>query len=116
MDSKAKSITGSQKTRATARSKLMEEAKRIGKALEALRLDFDSTNDRFSENVQEGNKDTFDTWQFLFADVHNCTLWLPESRSDMNLWLQNPPGKRCMFQVVPRMIFFTQFYSNDSLK
>ena len=104
-DSKAKSITGSQKTRATARSKLMEEAKHIGEALEALRLDFDSTNDRFSENVREGNKDTFDAWQFLFADVHNCTRWLPESRSDMNLRLQNPPGKRCMFQVVPRMIF-----------
>jgi len=115
-DSKAKSITGSQKTRATARSKLMEEAKRIGKALEALRLDFDSTNDRFSESVREGNKDTYDAWQFLIADVHNCTRWLPESRSDMNLRLQNPPGKRCMFQVVLRMIFFTQFYSNDSLK
>jgi len=115
-DSKAKSITGSQKTRATARSKLMEEAKRIGNALEALRLDFDSTNNQFSENVREGNKDTFDAWQFLFADVHNCTRWLPESRSDMNLRLQNPPGKCCMFQVVPRMILITQFYSNDSLK
>ena len=104
-NSKAESSTDSQKTRATARSKLMEEAKRIGEALEALHLDFDSTNDRFSENVREGNKDTFDAWQFLFADVHNCTRWLPESTSDMNLRLQNPPGKRCMFQVVPRMIF-----------
>ena len=104
-NSKAESSTDSQKTRATARSKLMEEAKRIGEALEALHLDFDSTNDRFSENVREGNKDTFDAWQFFFADVHNCTRWLPESTSDMNLRLQNPPGKRCMFQVVPRMIF-----------
>ena len=109
-NSKAQSSTDSQKMRATARSKLMEEAKHIGEALEALRLDFDSTNDRFSENVREGNKDTFDAWQFLFADVHNCTRWLPESRSDMNLRLQNPPGKHCMFQVVLTMIFLTQFY------
>jgi len=94
----------------------MEEAKCIGEALEALRLDFDSTNNRFSENVREGNKDTFNAWQFLFADVDNCTGWLPESRSDMNVQLQNPPGKCCMFQVVPRMILITQFYSNDSLK
>ena len=116
MNSKAESSTDSQKTRATARSKLMEEAKYIGEDLEALRPKFDSTNNRFSESVREGNKDTYDAWQFLIADVHNCTRWLPESRSDMNLRLQNPPGKRCMFRVVLRMIFFTQFYSNDSLK
>jgi len=115
-NSKAESSTDSQKTRATARSKLMEESKRIGNALEALRPKFDSTNNRFSENVREGNRDTFDAWQFLFADIHNCTGWLPESRSDMNLRLQNPPGRRCMFQVVPKMILITQFYSNDSLK
>jgi len=116
MNSKSQSSSESQKTRTTARSKLMEEVKRIGEDLRALRLDFDSTNNRFSENVREGNKDTFDAWQFLFADVHNCIGWLPESRSDMNLRLKNPPGKRCMFQVVPRMIFLTQFYSNDSLE
>ena len=115
-NSKAQSSSESQKTRTTARSKLMEEAKRIGEDLRALRLDFDRTNNRFSENVREGNKDTFDAWQFLFADVHNCTGWLSESRSDMNLRLKNPPGKRRMFQVVLRMIFFTQFYSNDSLE
>jgi len=92
----------------------MEEAKRIGNALEALRPKFDSTNNRFSENVREGNKDTFNAWQFLFADVDNCTGWLPESRIDLRL--QNPPGKRCMFQVVLRMILITHFYSNDSLK
>ena len=116
MNSKSQSSSESQKTRTTARSKLMEEVKRIGEDLRALRLDFDSTNNRFSENVREGNKDTFDAWQFLFADVHNCTGWLSESRSDMNLRLKNPPGKRRMFQVVLRMIFFTQFYSNDSLE
>ena len=50
-NSKAQSSSESQKTRTTARSKLMEEAKRIGEDLRALRLDFDSTNNRFSENV-----------------------------------------------------------------
>ena len=88
-NSKAQSSTESQKMRATARSKLMEEAKRIGEALEALRLKFDNKYNWFLENVRKGNKDTFDAWQFLFADVHNCTCWLPESRSDMNLWLQS---------------------------
>jgi len=109
-NSKAQSSTDSQKTRAAARSKLMEEAKHIGEALEALCPKFDNKYNQFSENVREGNKDTFDVWQFLFADVHNCTCWLPESRSDMNLQLQNPLGKHCMFQVVLTMIFLTQFY------
>ena len=34
----------------------------------------------------------------------------------MNLRLQNPPGQDCMFQVVPRMVFLTQFYSNGSFE
>ena len=112
-DSKAKSITGSQKTRATARSKLMEEAKRIGKALEALRPEFNDTADLFPINTWNDNKAVFTAWEILIADVDNCTGWLPESRSDMNLRLQNPPERRCMFQVVPRMIFLTQFHSNE---
>jgi len=108
-NSKAQSNTDSQKMGAIARSKLMGEAKHIGEALEALRPKFDNKYNRFSENVREGNKDTFDAWQFLFADVHNCAGWLPESRSNMNLRLQNPPGKHCMFQVVLTMIFLTQY-------
>ena len=115
-NSKAQSSTDSQKTRATARSKLMEEAKHIGEALEALRPKFDNKYNRFSENVLEGNKDTFDAWQFLFADVHNCTRWDPMVRGYMDLRLQNPPGQDGMFQVIPRMIFFTQFYSNVLLQ
>ena len=115
-NSKAQSSTDSQNTRATARSKLMDEAKRIGEALEALRPKFDNMYNQFSENVREGNKDTFDAWQFLIADIHNCTGWLPEPRSDMNLQLRNLLGKRCMFQDVPRMIFLTQFYSNGLLQ
>jgi len=115
-DSRAESITDSQKTRATACSKLMEEAKHIGKALEALRSEFNDTADLFPINTWNDNKAVFAAWQFLIADVDHCTGWLPESRSDMNLRLQNPPGRRCMFQVVLRMIFFTQFYSNESLK
>ena len=115
-NSKAESSTDSQKTRATARSKLMEEAKRIGNALKALRSEFDDMADLFPINTWNDNKAVFAAWRLLIADVDNCTGWLPESRSDMNLRLQNPPGRRCMFQVVLRMIFFTQFYSNDSLK
>ena len=115
-NSKAESSTDSQKTRATARSKLMEEAKRIGNALKALRSEFDDMADLFPINTWNDNKAVFAAWRLLIADVDNCTGWLPESRSDMNLRLQNSPGRRCMFQVVLRMIFFTQFYSNDSLK
>ena len=111
-DSKAKSITGSQKTRATARSKLMEEAKRIGKALEALRPEFNDTADLFPINTWNDNKAVFATWRFLITDVDNCTEWLAKSRNDMYLRLQNPPGQDCMFQVVPRTIFLTQFHSN----
>ena len=112
-NSKAESSTDSQKTRATARSKLMEEAKRIGNALKALRSEFDDMADLFPINTWNDNKAVFAAWRLLIADVDNCTGWLPESRSDMNLRLQNPPERRCMFQVVPRMIFLTQFHSNE---
>ena len=104
-ESSSESSTESQRTRAAAHSKLMEEAKRIGKSLEALRPQFDDMVNLFSENVREENIDIFDIWKILFADVHNCTRWLPISRSNMNLRLQNPPGKHGMFQVVPRIIF-----------
>jgi len=116
MDSKAKSVTGSQKTRATACTKLMEETKHIGKALEALCSEFNNMADLFPINTWNDIKAVFAAWEFLIADIDNCTGWLPESRSDMNLRLQNPPWRRCMFQVILRMIFFTQVYSNDSLK
>ena len=88
-DSKAKSITGSQKTRATARSKLMEEEKRIGNALKALPSEFDNTADLFPINTWNDNKAVFAAWRLLIANIDNCTGWLPESRSDMNLWLQS---------------------------
>ena len=70
----------------------------------------------FSENVREGNQDIFDEWEILFADVHNCTDWGPIWRKGMNLRLQNPPGQDGMFQVIPRMIFFTQFYRNECIQ
>ena len=111
--SNAQSSTESQKARATARSKLIEEAKCIGEALEALRPDFDNMINLFSENVRERNQDIFDIWGILFADVHNCTDWGPISRKGMNLRLQNPPGEDGMFQVVPRTILFTQFYRDE---
>ena len=114
-NSKAQSSTDSQKTRATARSKLMEEAKHMGEALKALQPEFDNMVDLFPINWKD-NKVVFAKWRVLFADVHNCTRWGPESRSDMDLRLQNPPGQRGMFQIVPRMILLTQFYSNDFLQ
>ena len=88
INSKAESSTDSQKTRATAPSKLMEEAKCIGKALEALHSKFNDMANLFSINTWNDNKAIFAAWQFLIADVDHCTGWLPESRSDMNLWLK----------------------------
>ena len=108
--SKAQSSTDSQKARATARSKLIEEAKHVGQVLEALRPKFDISNNRFSKKVREGNNEIFDKWEFLIADTENCAGWGPKMKSHMDLRLQNPPGKDGMFQVVPRMIFFTQLY------
>ena len=88
-NSKAESSTDSQKTRATARSKLMEEDKRIGNALKALPSEFDNTADLFPINTWNDNKAVFAAWRLLIANIDNCTGWLPESRSDMNLWLQS---------------------------
>jgi len=62
MDSRAKSITDSQKTRATACSKLMEEAKHIGKALEALCSEFNDMANLFPINTWNNNKAIFTTW------------------------------------------------------
>jgi len=109
-NSNAQSSTDSQKMRATARSKLIEDAKRVGGALRALRPKFDISNNRFSKKVREGNNEIFDKWEFLIADTENCVGWGPKMRSDMDLRLQNPPGKDGMFQVILRMIFFTQLY------
>ena len=116
MNPKAQSSTDSQKARATARSKLMEEAKCVGKALRALRPEFDIIVNRFSKKIREANADTFDDWEVLIADVQNCAGWLPKSKSHMNSRLQNPPGKDSMFQVVLRMIFFTQFYRDGPIQ
>jgi len=110
--SSSESSSESQKMRAAARSKLMEEAKSIGEDLKALQPEFDNMSDLFPINTWKDNKVVFAKWRVLFADLHNCTRWLPESRSDMNRRLQNPPGLNGMFQVILRMIFLTQFYSN----
>jgi len=109
-NSKAQSSTNSQKARATAHSKLIEEAKHVGYVLEALQPKFDISNNRFSKKVCKGNNEIFDKWEFLIADTENCAGWGPKMKSHIDLRLQNPPGKDGMFQVVPRMIFFTQLY------
>jgi len=67
----------------------MEEEKRIGNALKALLSEFNNTADLFPINTWNDNKAVFATWRLLIADIDNCTGWLPESRSDMNLWLQS---------------------------
>ena len=115
-NSKAQSSTESQKTRATAHSKLIKEAKCVGEALKALQPEFDNIVKQFPKNLCERNQDIFVAWRFLIAGVDNCTRWLPKMRSDMNLRLQNPPGEHGMFQVVLRMIFLTQFCSNGFLE
>ena len=115
-NSKAESSTDSQKARATARSKLIEEAKCVGGDLEALRPKFDNIVNRFSKKVRERNNEIFDEWAVLIADTKNCASWDPVSRSNMDLRLQNPPGKHGKFQVVLRMIFFTQFYRDGFLQ
>ena len=97
MNPKAQSSFDSQKTRATARSKLMEEAKCVGEALKALQPEFDNIVKQFPKNLCERNQDIFVAWRFLIAGVDNCTRWLPKMRSNMNLRLQNPPGLDCMF-------------------
>jgi len=94
----------------------MEEAKRIGEDLKALRSEFNDMADLFSINTWTDNKAVFAKWRLVIATVHNCTGWDPIERGYMNLRLQNPPGKHGMFQVIPRMFFLTQFYSNDSLE
>ena len=114
--SNAQSSTESQKARATARSKLIEEAKCVGEDLEALRPEFNDIVNRFSKKVREGNNEIFDEWAVLIADTKNCASWDPVSRSNMDLRLQNPPGKHGKFQVVLRMIFFTQFYRDGFLQ
>jgi len=96
-NSNAQSSTESQKTRATARSKLMEEAKCVGEALKALQPEFDNIVNQFLKNLCERNQDIFVAWRFLIAGVDNCARWLPKMRSNMNLRLQNPPGLDCMF-------------------
>jgi len=109
--SESKSSSDLQKTRVTACSKLMEEAKCIGEAPEALCPVLDSIIDLFLINIWK-DKAIFAKWELLFADIDNCTSWLPKSRSDINLWLQSSPGQDSVFQVVLRTIFLTQFYSN----
>jgi len=90
----------------------MEEAKSIGEALKALQPEFENMVKRFSEKARNDNEIIFAKWRVLFADLHNCTGWDPISRGYMDLRLQNTPGLDGMFQVVPRTIFLTQFYSN----
>jgi len=108
-------ISGSQSSsqyEASARSELMEEAKRKANILIKLYPRFEFKVKRFPEKVRKQNEDIFNGWKGLFNSVDKCTNWVPLLKNQLNLRLQNLPGEDGMFQVVPRMVFFTQFYRN----
>ena len=112
----AQSSSDSQKERATARSKLIEEAKRKADLLIELYPQFEFEAKRFPEKVREHNEGIFNKWEGLLRTVDKCTAWEARMRKHMDLRLQNLPGEDGMFQVIPRMIFLTQFYSNGRLQ
>ena len=108
----AQSSSDSQKSRATARSKLIEEAKRKADLLIGVYPQFEFKVKRFPDKVREHNEDIFNDWKGLLRNVDKCTDWVPLQRKHMSSRLQNLPGENGMFQVVLSMIFLTQFYSN----
>ena len=114
--SKAQSSSDSQKSRATARSKLIEAAKRKADLLIDLYPQFEFKVEEFPEKVREHNEDIFNDWKGLLRTVDKCTDWGPSLRNQLNLRLQNLPGENGIFQVALRMTFLTQFYSNGSIQ
>jgi len=112
----AQSSSDSQKSRATARSKLIEEAKRKADLLIDLYPQFEFKVEEFPEKVCKHNKGIFNDWKGLLRNVDKCTDWGPSLRNQLNLRLQNLPGENGMFQVALRMTFLTQFYSNGSIQ
>ena len=98
----AQSSSDSRMARATARSKLIEEAKQKATMLRKLRPLFESKVKRFPEKVREQNEDIFNDWEGLFETVDECTQWVPSLRDYLNLRLQNLPGENGMFQVIPK--------------
>ena len=112
----AQSSSDSQKERATARSKLIEEAKQKAEILIESYPSFEFEVEEFPEKVCKHNKGIFTKWKVLLRTVDKCTAWEARMRKHMDLRLQNLPGEDGMFQVIPRMIFLTQFYSNGRLQ
>ena len=108
MNPKAQSSFDSQKTRATARSKLMEEAKWKGDLLNYTH----NLNPRSRNSRRRSANTTKASSTIGRACLDKCTDWAPLLRNQLNL---NLPRESGMFQVVLRMIFLT-IYSNGSIE
>ena len=106
--SKAQSSFDSQKTRATARSKLMEEAKWKGDLLNYTH----NLNPRSRNSRRRSANTTKASSTIGRACLDKCTDWAPLLRNQLNL---NLPRESGMFQVVLRMIFLTQSTAMDLL-
>ena len=94
----------------------MEEAKKKADTLLKLRPSFNDMVKLFSKKDRNNNEMIFVKWKILLDTVEECTTWKPTAKTYMNLRLQNPPGQDGMFQVILRMIFLTQFYSNGFIQ
>jgi len=73
-------ISGSQSSsqyEASARSELIEEAKRKANILVKLYPRFEFKVKRFPEKVRKQNEDIFNDWKGLFKTVDKCTGWVP---------------------------------------
>ena len=86
MNPKAQSSFDSQKTRATARSKLMEEAKWKGDLLNYTH----NLNPRSRNSRRRSANTTKASSTIGRACLDKCTGWTPLLRNQLNLRLQNP--------------------------
>ena len=109
------SSANSGNTRATRRSRLMDEAKRKAGLLVKLHPQFEKEVKQFPAEVRDENEIIFIRWEGLFTTVEHCIMWNAITRSHLDLRLQNLPGDDGMFQVVPKMMF-SHVYSNGSIQ
>jgi len=98
--------------RATAHSKLNEEAKQKADLLIEVYPQFEFKVKKFLKKVCKHNKDIFNNWKGLLRTVEKCTNWALLQIKYISSQLQYLPGENGMFQVILRMIFLIQFYSN----
>jgi len=72
-NSKAQSSSDSQKTRTTAHSKLIEQAKQKADLLIGVYPQFEYKVKEFPEKVCKHNEDIFNNWKGLLRTVDKCT-------------------------------------------